>query len=153
MGVVDASPLSRGGTARGRADKSESTPRSPQTGPGSGARRTATPPGCAPNVCECRYVRMAPPRPAETPPMPAESNTSHNDNTAEKTLKEYSHSSKASGARPAGPLACPHRIAQQPGGKKVLSVGVSLCMFLTDTTAEARGLLSGTAIRVPDKRG
>jgi hypothetical protein len=38
---------------------------------------------------------------------------------------------------------------QQLGGKNVPSVEVSLCGFLTDTTAETRGLLSGTARRVP----
>jgi hypothetical protein len=92
---------------------------------------------------------MAPPRLAETLLMPAETNTSHIDKAAEKTLKEYSHSSKASGARPASPLARPHGIAQQPGGKKVISASVSLCGFLTDIAAEARGLLSGTAIGVP----
>jgi hypothetical protein len=81
--------------------------------------------------------------------MLAETNTSHNDNAAKKTLKEYTHSSKASGDRPAGPLARPHGTAQQPGGKKVLSAIVTLCGFLTDTTAEARGLLSRTTIRVP----
>jgi hypothetical protein len=136
--------LSREGTARGRTNKSESPPRSPRTGPFSRARHTATPPEYAPNARECRYVRMAPPRLAETPTMPAETNTSHNDDTAEKTLKKYTHSSKASGARPAGPLARPHGTVQQPEGKKVLSASVSLCGFLTDTVAEARGLLSGT---------
>jgi hypothetical protein len=73
--------------------------------------------------------------------------------TLRKTLKEYKHSSKASGARPAGPLAHPHGIAQQPRGKKVLSISVSLCGFLTDTAAEARGLLSGTATGVTKKPG
>jgi hypothetical protein len=94
-------------------------------------------------------VRMAPLRPAETSLMPTETNTSHNDDTAEKTLKVYTHSSKALGARPAGPLARPHGTIYQPGGKKVLLASVSLCGFLTDTAAEARGLLSGIAIRVP----
>jgi hypothetical protein len=87
--------------------ETESTPQSPQMGPGSGAQRTATPPECAPNVDKCRYVRMAPPRLAETLLMPAETNTSHNDGCCGKTLKEYTHSSKASGGRPAGPLARP----------------------------------------------
>jgi hypothetical protein len=107
-------PPSREGTTKGRTKNSESLPRSPRMGPGSGARRAATPPGYAPNACERQHMRMAPPRPAEI-------NTSHNDDATEKTLKEYTHSSKASGARPAGPLVRPHGIAQQPGGKKVPS--------------------------------
>jgi hypothetical protein len=60
-----------------------------------------------------------------------------------KTLQEYSHSSKASGATPAGALARPHGIAQQTGGKKVPLESTNLCGFLTDTTAKARGLVSG----------
>jgi hypothetical protein len=44
MGVVETSPSSHRETARGAQNKPESLPRSPQTGPGSGARRTATPP-------------------------------------------------------------------------------------------------------------
>jgi hypothetical protein len=92
---------------------------------------------------------MAPPRPAETPPRPAEINASHDDDAAEKTLKECTHSSKASGARPAGPLARPHGIAQQPGGKEVPSASINICGILTDTPADAQGLLSGRAIGVP----
>jgi hypothetical protein len=86
---------------------------------------------------------------AETSLMSAEPNTSHNDGRCGKTLKEYTHSSKASGARSAGPLARPHGIAQHPGGNNVPSASVSLCGFLTHTTIEARGLLSETSIRVP----
>jgi hypothetical protein len=73
-------------TAKGRTNKSESSPRSPRVGPGSGARHTATPPGHAPNVGECRYMRMSPPRPAETLLRPAETNTSHTDNTLWENL-------------------------------------------------------------------
>jgi hypothetical protein len=80
------------------------------------------------------------------PPRPVEINTSHNDDAAGKTLKEYTHSSKASGARTVGPLARPHGIAQQPEGKKVPLVSISICGVLTDATADARGLLSGTAM-------
>jgi hypothetical protein len=43
----------------------------------------------------------------------------------------------------------PHGIAQHPGGKSVPSTSISLCGVPTDTTAETRGLLSGTAIGVP----
>jgi hypothetical protein len=142
-------PLSHGGTAKGRMNKTERTPRSPRMGPGSGARHTATPLGYAPNVDECRYVRMAPPRPAKTLPMPTETNTSHTGKCFEKTLQEHPRSCKASGATPAHALARPHGTAQQPGRKNVPSASISLCRFLTDTTVEARGLLSGTAIRVP----
>jgi hypothetical protein len=91
-------------------------------------------------------MRMAPPRPTEI-------NTSHNEDAAEKTLKEYTHSSKASGARPTGLLARPHGIAQQPGEKKVPLASISICGILTDTTTDARGLLTGTAIGVPKKPG
>jgi hypothetical protein len=93
-------PLSRGRTAKGRMIKMESMPRSPQMGPGSGARHTATPPGYAPNVDECQYVRMAPPRLAETLPMPAETNTSQIGKYYEKTLQEHPCSSKALRATP-----------------------------------------------------
>jgi hypothetical protein len=74
------------GVAKGRINKSESSPRSPRAGPGSRARRTATPPGHAPNATGCRHVRMAPPRPAETLSRPAETNTSHADKTFWKNL-------------------------------------------------------------------
>jgi hypothetical protein len=47
-------PPSRGGTARECIDKTESTPRSPQLGPGSGAQRMVTPPGNVPNADVCR---------------------------------------------------------------------------------------------------
>jgi hypothetical protein len=67
----------------------------------------------------------------------------------EKTLQEHPRSCKASGATPAGALARPHGTAQQPGGKNVPSTSINLCGFLTDTTAEARGLLSETAMGVP----
>jgi hypothetical protein len=46
-----------------------------------------------------------------------------------KTLQEYAHSSKASGATPAGALARPHGMAQQPGGKKAPSGSTNLCGF------------------------
>jgi hypothetical protein len=96
-----------------------------------------------------KYVCMAPLRPAETLPTPAETNTSHTGKLCEQNLVRDPCSCKASGATPAGALARPHRTAQQSEGKNVPSASVSLCGFLTDTTAEAQGLLSGTAIRVP----
>jgi hypothetical protein len=100
-----------------------------------------------------QYVRMAPPRPAETLPTPAETNTSHIGRLCEKTLQEHPRFCKASGATPVGALERPHGRAHQPGGKSVPSASINLCGFLTDTTAEARGLLSGTAIGPPSNRG
>jgi hypothetical protein len=58
MGVVETSPsVPRGGGGGEETYKQDGEhPRSPQLGPGSGARRTATPPGNAPNadVCQIR---------------------------------------------------------------------------------------------------
>jgi hypothetical protein len=81
--------------------------------------------------------------------MRAETNTSHTGRSYEKTLQEHPHSRKASGARPAGPLARPHGIALQSGRKEVPLADVSICGILTNTPADAQRLLSGTAIRVP----
>jgi hypothetical protein len=81
-------PPSRGGTARGRTEKSESPFRSPQMGPGSGARREATPPGYAPDARERGCTRTAPPKPTEISSRPAEINASHKDDAMHKTLKE-----------------------------------------------------------------
>jgi hypothetical protein len=130
-------------------NKSKSSSRLPRTGPRSRARRTATPLGehrtqTMPNTCvrHCRgrleYCRC---RLKLTPRTPAE--------PAKKTLQEHPCSCKASGARPAGPLAWPRGIAPATRGKKVPSAGVSICGILTDTPTDARGLLLGTAIRVP----
>jgi hypothetical protein len=142
-------PPSCGGTARGRTNSRRARPDRLERAQvrGLDARlhllemhRTQT---NAKNVC------MAPPRPAWISPMSAETNTSHTGRSYEKTLQEHPRSCKASEARPAGPLAWPHGIAQQPGGKKVPSADVSICGILTDTPADARVLLSGIAIRVP----
>jgi hypothetical protein len=86
-------------------------------------------------------MRMAPPRPAETLLMPAETDTSHTDKRCEKTLEEHPRFCNASGATPAGALARPHGTAQQPGRKSVPSASINLCGFLTDTTVEAQWLL------------
>jgi hypothetical protein len=72
----------------------------------------------APNANHARYVRVVPPRPAEISLMPAEINTPHTGRTCEKTLQEHPRSYKASGARPAGPLAWPHGIAPATRGRK-----------------------------------
>jgi hypothetical protein len=58
-----------------------------------------------------KYVCVAPPRPAGISPMPIETNTQHI-SRLRKTLQEHPCSCKASGARPAGPLARPHGMAQ-----------------------------------------
>jgi hypothetical protein len=69
--------------------------------------------------------------------------------TREKPLQEHSRSCRASGARPAGPLTRPTERHWQPGGKNVPSAGSSICGTLKGTPTDARGLLSGTTIRVP----
>jgi hypothetical protein len=102
-----------------------------------------------PNADHPRYVRMAPPRPVEISPMPPEINTPYASRTCEKTLQEHPRSYKPSGARPTGPLARPHGIAPATRWEKVSSANVSICGILPDTPTDARGLLSGTAIRVP----
>jgi hypothetical protein len=96
-----------------------------------------------------KYVRMAPPRPAEILPTPAETTTSHTSRLCEKTFQERPRSCKDSGATAAGALAHSHGTTQHLGGKNVPSASISLCRILTDTTAVARGLLSGIAIGVP----
>jgi hypothetical protein len=47
-----------------------------------------------------KYVRMAPPRPAEILLRPAETNTSHTGGLCEKTFQEHPRSCKASGLDP-----------------------------------------------------
>jgi hypothetical protein len=69
--------------------------------------------------------------------------------SANKTFQEHPRSCEASEATPAGAVARPHGAAQRPGGKNFTSASISLCRFLTDTTREARELLSGTAMGVP----
>jgi hypothetical protein len=103
----------------------------------------------APNADNAKYLHVAPPRPAGISPMPDETSTPHTGGTCEKTLQEHPRSCKASGARPAGSLAWHRGIKPATRGEKVPSAGVSICGILTDTPADARGLLSGTAIRVP----
>jgi hypothetical protein len=77
-------------------------------GPGSGARRTATPPG-AHQMQDLPVTRVRP-RPAGISLMPVETNAPHTGKKlAKKSLQERSHSCSASGARPAGPLTRPHR--------------------------------------------
>jgi hypothetical protein len=79
-------------------------------GPGSGARRTATPPGVH-RMRELPVMRVRP-RPAGTSPMPVEINATHTcQKLAKKHLQERPRSCRASGARPAGPLTRPHGTA------------------------------------------
>jgi hypothetical protein len=103
----------------------------------------------APNADDAEYVRVAPPRPAEISPMPAETNTPHAGRSCEKTLQERPRSCKASGARPAGPLARPHGITPATRGEESPISKRQHLRDPTDTPADARGILSGTAIRVP----
>jgi hypothetical protein len=72
-------------------------------------------------------------------------------NLAVKPLQERSRSYRASGARPAGPLTRPHGKRSRASGKDVLSIGSSICGSLAGEPADARGLLSGTALGVPLK--
>jgi hypothetical protein len=143
-------PLFRGGVARERSNQVEElTPRSPRTSSGSGALRTATPPRvhrmqATPDTCvwhrrgwleHCQYRLKLTPRTLI--------------DLVKKTLQEHPHSCKASGARPAGPLAWPHGIASATRGKNVPSASVYVCGVLTDKPTNARGLLSGKATKVP----
>jgi hypothetical protein len=104
-------PQSRGGTARERSKQVGELARSPRTGQGSGARRTATPPRvhrtqAVPVMCawhrrgrleHCRCRLKLTPRTLV--------------DLAKKPLQEHSRSCRASGARPACPLTRPHGIA------------------------------------------
>jgi hypothetical protein len=51
-----------------------------------------------------------------------------------KTLQEYAHSSKSSGATPAGALARPLGREKQPGGKKVPSGSTKIYGFVDGET-------------------
>jgi hypothetical protein len=119
-------------------------------GPGSGARRTATPPGVH-RTRESPVVRVRP-RPAGILPMPVETNAPHTCKNSQKKPCRSTHA--PAGLRGLDPRVCwrgPAERHLQPGGKNVLSVGSSICGNLTGTPADARGLLSGTAMRVPKK--
>jgi hypothetical protein len=72
----------------------------------------------APNADNAKYANVALPRPAEISPMTAETNTPHTSRSCEKTLQEHPRSCKASGSRPAGPLARPHGIAPTTRGEE-----------------------------------
>jgi hypothetical protein len=105
----------------------------------------AIPPGYAPNADVC----MAPPRPAETLPTLAETNASHTDKLCEQNLAGAPMLLQGFGGYTRVCASAPHGTAQQREGKNIPSASISLCGFLTNTTVEARGLLLGTAIRVP----
>jgi hypothetical protein len=129
-------------------NKSKSPSRSPRTGLGSGARCTATPPGGTerrrmPNTCAWHrrgWLENCRCRLKLTPRTVADS--------ARKTLQEHPRSCKASGARPASPLARPHGIAPVTGGE-VPSASVSICGILTDTPTDARGATVGDSHKGP----
>jgi hypothetical protein len=119
MGVAETSPSVPWRDGEGTYEnKSKSPSRSPRTGLGSGARRTATPLGVHRTRTNAKYVRMAPPRPSGILSMPAETNTQHTGRLCEKTLQEHPRSCNSSGARPVGPLARPHGIAPATRGEE-----------------------------------
>jgi hypothetical protein len=110
-GLRKPHPLSRRGTARERSKQVTELAPIARTGPGSGARRTVTPPRvhrtrAVPVMCvwhrrglleHCRCRLKLTPRTLV--------------DFAKKPLQEHSHSCRASGARPAGPLTRPHGTA------------------------------------------
>jgi hypothetical protein len=98
-------PLSRGETARERTKQVEELVPIASNGPRLGGSMHGYTSWGAPNIDNAKYLRVALPRLAGTSPMPAETNTQHTGGTCEKTLQEHPRSCKASGARPAGPLA------------------------------------------------
>jgi hypothetical protein len=114
-GVVETSPSVPRRDGEGTYKyKSESSPRSPRTGSGSGARRTATPhrePRTQTALDECVWHTEAGWNIADVGrnKRPARWRVS------EKPLQEHSHSCRASGARPAGPLTRPHGTALVTG--------------------------------------
>jgi hypothetical protein len=134
-------PPSRGGTVRGRTEKSDNSSRSPRMGPGSGARREATPPGYAPNVRERQHMCTAPPRPAEI-------NASHKDDAANKTLKECHTPPRLRGLD----LRVHQRVPTEQHNNQGEERPICQHQHLRDPNgcpADARGLLSGTALGVP----
>jgi hypothetical protein len=99
----------------------------------------------APNADHARYVCAAPPKPAKTSPMPAETNTPHTGRSCEKTFQEHPRSCKASRARPAGPLAQPHGITPATRGEES---PISKCQHLRDPNGYTHRC-SRAAIKVP----
>jgi hypothetical protein len=74
---------------------------------------------------------MAPPRPAEIPPRPDETNTSRTSSTLWKNLAGVHALHQGFGGYTRGcASARPHLTQQRPGGKNVPSSSVSLCGFL-----------------------
>jgi hypothetical protein len=117
MGVAKTSPSIPRRDGEGTYKLVGEPPRSPRTGPGSGARRTATTPGVhrtqtMPDTCAwhrrswLKYRRCLLKLTPRTP-------TDH----VKKNLQEHPRSYKASGARPAGPLTRPHGIAPATRGR------------------------------------
>jgi hypothetical protein len=111
-------PPSRGETARERTKQVEELAPIASNGPRLGGSTHGYTSWGAPNADNAKYVRVAPPRQAEISSMSAETNTTHTGRPCEKTLQEHPRSCKASGARPAGPLARPHGIAPATRGEE-----------------------------------
>jgi hypothetical protein len=104
-------PPSRGDTARERTKQVKELVPIASNGPRLGGSMHGYTSWDARMRDKAKYVRMAPSRPAGILPMSAETNSPHTGTLSEKTLQEHPCSCKASGARPAGPLARPHGIA------------------------------------------
>jgi hypothetical protein len=110
MGVAETSPSSPRRDGEGAYKTSRRAhPDRFEMGPGSGARRAATPPRV--HRTQAMPVMRAWPKPAGTSPMPVETNTLHAGMSHEKPLQEHSCSCRASEARPTGPLTRPHGTA------------------------------------------
>jgi hypothetical protein len=94
-------------------------------------------------VSKHQSARRALPRPADITPRLAETNASRTSSSTQKTLEECTHSSKASGATPAGALARPHGMSQHPDGKRVLTESLILCRSLRMPLQRLRGYCWG----------
>jgi hypothetical protein len=99
-----------------------------------------------PIISKRQYACVALPRPAET-------NASRTGRSTQKALQECTHSSKASGATPAGALARPHGMSRHPEGKKVPLESTSLCRFLWIPLQKLRGYCRGQPLGSPNNRG
>jgi hypothetical protein len=143
-------PPSRGGTARERSKQVEELAPIALNGPRLGGSTHGNTSYGAPNAGNACYVHVAPPRPAGTLPMPVETNTPHTGGSREKNPCRSTHAAaRLRGLDPRVRWSGPTDWHQPPGGKNVPSASVSICGILTDTPIDTRGLLSGTAIRVP----
>jgi hypothetical protein len=83
-----------------------------------------------PNAGKRRYVRMAPPRPVEISPRPAETNTSHTGSTLWKNLVGVCALLQGFGGCTRGCASAPPWNSTTPVEKKVPLGSTSLCGFL-----------------------